>query len=440
MKKLIGLFLLLIFCVGCEKGGEEPELPYDYAEFWGYHVKDTAGFQIETIKSIYSNDTTWLFGMKKGKPWFGMFNEKTKEQIDEWLCTTTYSFNNQTTIPFKPFKISNEFIFFMEYPTGKSENTVDYFTCEPFLLRENKAILLNSYNNIAWGNDRQFSTRMLDDNILIYHPYNHGYIYSKEGEELVNTVVINDTQIDNNDFMSGFKRGKAWLGIYKDNKLIQEYIDDEVYDRNKKIYKGYGEYEDYYVKEFLFGRLLKTNWGYVFAPNVTYSDPFYITLDLFICKDGKMKRIDAPSSNFDLYNWYDNSFLVYEYSIVYTIYSPNGKLILHQKKTPNTSVDPFRTGNTIPISLTEYIWNDYWGWGNGTASLRIRRYNLNSYASYPIWQQTIATISSNSKVTWNLLDRQSEIWLYLIDILNYDGSKEQIQFSININTGDLKIQ
>ncbi|WP_298551755.1 hypothetical protein [uncultured Parabacteroides sp.] len=155
-----------------------------------------------------------------------------------------------------------------------------------------------------------------------------------------------------------------------------------------------------------------------------------------------MKRIDAPSHDFSLHNWYDDSFLIYEYSIVYTIYSENGELILQQKKTPDHYVDPFRTGNTkpIPVSFTEYIWNDYWGWGNGTASLRIRRYSLVSYATFPIWQQTIATIPDNSKVTWNLLDSQSDIWIYQVDILNYDGSKQQINFSININTGDIKQQ
>lgn len=119
MKKLIGLFLLLIFCIGCEKEGEEgeepdtpiPEQPHDYAEFWGYHVKDTTGLQTETLKTIHSNDTTWLFAMKNKKPWFGMFNENTKEQLDEWLGTASYSLNNQASIPFKPFKISDGFIF-----------------------------------------------------------------------------------------------------------------------------------------------------------------------------------------------------------------------------------------------------------------------------------------------------------------------------------------
>ena len=328
----------------------------------------------------------------------------------------------------------------MKYPNGEAINHVDFFTCEPFLLQKKKAIPLKSYKNIVSGNDRQFSVSEIDDKILIYHSSNHGYIYSKEGEELVNTVVIKYKQNDDDyDFLSGFKQEKAWLGIYKDNKLIQEYVGNEVYDRNKKIYKGYGEYEDYYVEEFLFGRLLKTDWGYIFAPEVTYSDPFYITLDLFICKDGKMKRIDAPSQNFSLHNWYDDSFLVYEYSIVYTIYSKNGELILQHKKTPDHYVDPFRTGNIIPVSFTEYIWNDYWSWGD-EASLRIRRYGLDSYATYPIWQQTIATIPGNSKVTWNLLDNQSDIWIYQVDILNYDGSKQQINFSININTGAIKQQ
>lgn len=437
MKKLIGLFLLLIFCISCEKGGEEPDIPvpeqpYDYAEFWGYHVKDTTGFQIETLKTIHSNDTTWLFAIKNKKPWFGMFNENTKEQLDEWLGAASYSLKNQTSIPFKPFKISDGFIFFIEYPNGETIDHVDFFTCEPFILQKNKAIPLKSYDNIVSGNSQQFSVLEIDNNILIYHSSNRGYIYSIEGEELVNKVVIKYKQIDDDyDFLSGFKQEKAWLGIYKDNKLIQEYVGNEFYDRNKKIYKGYGEYEDYHVEEFLFGRLLKTDWGYIFAPEVTYSDPFYITLDLFICKDGKMKRMDAPSYEFLLSNWYDGSFLTYEYSSkIYSIYSSKGVLILQEKWKINNDSAPFYN-NAMPVSFTEYI-----EYERGSIS----RHNLLSNQYSPIWKQTIATIQDNSKVTWNLLDNQSDIWIYQVDILNYDGSKQEINFSININTGDIKQQ
>ena len=219
---------------------------------------------------------------------------------------------------------------------------------------------------------------------------------------------------------------------------MQEYIGEEVYDRNKQIYQGYGEYENIYVECFYFGKLLTTNWGYVFVPSLQTSSS--IMPDLFICKDGKMKRLDTPSNNIELYNWYEDSFLVYEHTIVYTIYSSAGELILQQsKKRDPAHPDPFWSGNIVPISYSSYIWTERWGWGDGSASLRIRRYDLNSYLTSPLWQQEVANIPSSSKVTWILLDNETEIWTYMIDILHYDGSKQQIKFSININTGDLKM-
>ena len=445
MKKLIGLFLLLIFCVGCEKDTveepkppivpDEPKQPYDYAEFGGYHVKDTVGFDKNSIVLYTLNDSTWIFARKDQKAWFGLFDLKTKLQLSEWQETSDFLVNEKYSINLPPFKISEGYVFFIQ-------DLISSYKVIPFLLKESKAIHLRTYNNVNWGQESLFEVKDLKNEILIYHPDLLGNLYSKDGEETATFVSISK-QDSKNYFLSGFIQDKTWFGVCEDNILKQQFIGEGVFERNIKLHLGYGEYKDYYVEALSFddfwGRFIEMDWGYIFAP--AYGEQHIIT-DIFLCKEGKMERMKAPDTYFTLYSWYNNSFLIYEPSssvgttIKYTIYSSDKDIILTHEKKSEFYVDPFKTEiPPVPISYTDYISNENW-----SGELRIRRYNLDSRATYPIWQQIIATIPNNSIATWTLLDRQSEIWLYRIDILNYDGSKEQIQFSININTGDLKIQ
>ena len=174
-----------------------------------------------------TNDTAWIFGIKDQKPWFGLFNSKTKEQTNEWSGTSSFPTSSRCMIQHNPFKISDGYVFLIEYPTGI------YTT---FLLRNNKAFCLEKYE-VDWGNEQYFSVKELGDNVLIYHPYYNGYIYSKEGVQIINSVVISEQQINDCVFLSGFKQEKVRIGIYKNDVLVQEYTGDKVYDRNIKMDK-----------------------------------------------------------------------------------------------------------------------------------------------------------------------------------------------------------
>lgn len=440
MKKLISLFLVLFLWVGCEKEKFvpepnisvvpdvpiEPELPYDYAEFGGYHVKDTAGFQKETIVLHSTSSATWIYGIKNQKPWFGLFNVSTKEQTNEWLGTAILPSNDSRyIIQHDPFKTSSGYVLFIE--AG-----VVY----PFLLKEDKAVCLEECSAYS----SEILVKEFDRNILIYHPDCGGSLYDSEGMGIINSITVSKEQDDGKYYLSGFNRKKTWFAVCEDGKLKQEYVGEQDYDRNIKLHTGYGEYVDYYVKILPIndlGYLIETNWGYVYAP--VYGEPS-IHVDMFLCKDGKMKKTNAPMSYFTLHNWYNNSFLVYEPSgivgspIKYTIYSSNKDVIWEYTKKSEFYVDPFETGDIppVPISYTEYIWNNNWG-----GELRIARYNMESSGTSSVWWNVVKTIADNAKTTWTLLDSKSKNWRYRIDVLNYDGSKEQINFVVNIETGKL---
>lgn len=409
----------------------QPVKPTDYSVFYGYHVKDTVGLDKGTIALYPANDTVWLFCLRNQKPWFGMFDVKTKEQLSEWTSTSCSSLNSRPAINFNPVRLSKGYAFLLLDSTSKY---IQFFLNEegiavPFGVRE-----------ILQGGEDLFKIKEIGGNILIYHPDVLGNLYSIDGKLVVNSINISEERDNGQYFLTGFKENMTWFCFCSNEQTLQ-YFGIEPYERNIKLHLGYGEYEDYYVKTLslddFWDRLIVTDWGCVYAPS--YGDR-HLYKDLFLCKDGKMERMDAPAY-FTLHNWYNGTFMVYEQgsvvgsTISYAVYSSDKEIVLEYEKQSQTYVDPFRSGDIppVPVSYNEYIWNGNWG-----GELRIRRYSLQSSATNPIWQQVVRKVSENAKVSWTLLDSQSSIWQYRIDVLEYDGSNRQIQFSVDINTGEIK--
>ncbi len=438
MKKYVILFLLASLWFGCSKDtiekydpntSEQPNQPYDYAEFYGYHVSDITGFDLNSIKMYVFNNSTWLLGIKNNNLWFGLFDTNSKEQIEEWNGTIQV-LNNQYSIIESPYNLSEGYIIFTENNECISS----------FLLYNSKAIYLKDYNTNILSN-YDFTIKEFDKEVLVYHPTIHGSIYSMEGKELVNSVSMSST--DSKDYyLSGFVDNKVWFGVCTNNSIEKQYTANEDYDRNIKINLGYGEYEDYYVDAFVFddfwGRFAAMDWGYIFAP--IYGDNYKL-VDMFICKDGNIERMLVPSY-FTLHEWYNGSFLIYQTANgstgtnIYSIYSSDAELIIeHEKPQYGIWTDPFRRDiPPVAVSYTEYIYQENWG-----GELRIRRYKLSSDVSNPVWSNIVTEIPDNSIDTWQILESNENSLLYQIDILNYDGSEEQIKFEVNINTGEIKM-
>ena len=92
----------------------EPDVPYDYSEFGGYHVKDTVGYDMATLEFYSSNDTAWIYAIKGQKVWFGMFNDNTKEQITEWKASSSEESDYTSSFLGNPFKVGDKYVCFMK--------------------------------------------------------------------------------------------------------------------------------------------------------------------------------------------------------------------------------------------------------------------------------------------------------------------------------------
>ena len=198
---------------------------------------------------------------------------------------------------------------------------------KPFLLKEESAISLKE-REASWGSENFFSVREFGENILVYHPHFYGnLLYSSEGVEVINSVAFQDDPESDNEYLSGFKNDKVWFDILK-NGGAGKNMQENVYDRNIKINKGYGEYEEYFVKALSFGYssgLLKNrDRNYVFYPTIKDSESGGYIHDMFFCNGGKMFPVFVGTYYLDIRNWYDGSVLMGNK----VVFSPEGKRLI----------------------------------------------------------------------------------------------------------------
>ncbi|MDL2209093.1 hypothetical protein LJB97_05675 [Parabacteroides sp. OttesenSCG-928-O15] len=480
MNRVLILFLTLIVCVACGKEDNEipvipvePEVPTipEVDVFEGYNVKDTVGFDRETVLLFdFDSNTKGISGVKNSKIWFGLYNKTTKDEIQVWNDSKIYdeAIRNITPLPLdipggKVLSFDWGYAVSVGINAPKVKSVMDYPTAV-LLLRKNEKEMI-SYD----FSPKHKKISSFSDNILVdTYEYNPDFgsiddgdaefessIISSSGERLINSVSF--TSIGDSTLYSGFSElDKLWFGLCDQNGRIQkEWNGSEPIERNVKIHLGYGEYEDYYIKTVLIDTkyatttsecfsIIDTPWGYAIQPaykpnKSNYSLPYFI--DLIFLNNDKVYRVMEDKWVY-LYNWNNESVITRTKSseILYTVYSSIGDIILTKDTYQSAYVDPFMTGVITPVSYDSYIHKSVWSWGDGSSDIRFRRYNLNSQATSPLWSHVIKSIPSTTKVEWTLLKRDAKVWRYQIDLLNYDGSKERIVFSVNIDSGDLNIE
>lgn len=448
MRKLFGLFILL-FLIGCNKEivvteeiPIEPEKP-DFSKFDWFHVEDTVGFQDESIFINSIRDTTWIFGVKNKKAWLGCFNTNTKKQLTDWISIDEYSYRKGSTISISSINNSSNFLFSIKSPAEKES----YFIRDIFLLENGKMIFLNK-SECFYGND--ITAQILDDNILLYEYSDYGaFLFSKEGKELANTISISEDPTSGNYNLLGIKNKKIWYAIIENNKITEEYIGEEDFNSNRNVHIGYGEYIDFNIERFVFDKTIKTEWGFVLSPqyiDLQKNDWNRLCLDILICDNGLIKRINAPES-FSLLNWYEDSFMVFKFGNgargTYFIYSKYGDLLLKENYNELSFTTPIFTSSYIfPISLNEYLWTDLRASSDNSYNIFIRKYKLENSPTEAIWQQDVLTVYSlenKPSVVWNLLDKNNNVWSFLLNIVTYDGKKQEYQFNIDTENGNIDL-
>ena len=240
-------------------------------------------------------------------------------------------------------------------------------------------------------------------------------------------------------FLTGIKNEKMWIGMFDNHtkEQLKEWNGTKTVERTIKIDKGYGETELFNVTAFDFrSDIYKTNWGftaalsYLHRENTLLTSSDIVSKDIFLLNGNEI--IVYPLNYPAIANpyWFQGSIFVLNmienctYSI---ILSPDGKKIAEWKGN-------FVNGdfNPVPISYTEGIFIDR------ESDYFIIRYNYQT--GKDVWKTSIPSlkgVEDNARINSTILEQSNPIWKYQIDITNYDGSKKQVIFTIDVETGEV---
>ena len=240
-------------------------------------------------------------------------------------------------------------------------------------------------------------------------------------------------------FLTGIKNEKMWIGMFDNHtkEQLKEWNGTKTVERTIKIDKGYGETELFNVTAFDFrSDIYKTNWGftaalsYLHRENTLLTSSDIVSKDIFLLNGNEI--IVYPLNYPAIANpyWFQGSIFVLNmienctYSI---ILSPDGKKIAEWKGN-------FVNGdfNPVPISYTEGIFIDR------ESDYLIIRYNYQT--GKDVWKTSIPSlkgVEDNARINSTILEQSNPIWKYQIDITNYDGSKKQVIFTVDVETGEV---
>lgn len=438
-----------LFLFSCGKDSIE-NLPIDdTGNFYGYKVKDTTGIDKENL--VYTStslDTTFIWGLKYRKIWIGCFNKDTKEQLNEW--------NGIEQLPdsIKKFSEIPPYSF-----TTITEKHICFANLETNDMNSYKILLILSSkdNSAKYIESSSYEyVHIYDDAIYLSSsksPYNLilGDLYSLENNVITISSASKYTTGDST-FISGFYNDKVRFRLYSEStkKLIQEWNGQEEFNRNIKIYKGYGEYSNFYVDALniqlssIYERrpnIINTSWGIAFIPDYKQKDLEYILSgDLFLLNDNKAMCYHLGddinrSYGVNIKKWYNESILMQTVygnfdGYKYLVFSSEGTII--EELSGISYPDPLIDSYLVPISYTEGI------------SLYLKNYvqRINYKTGKTIWRTLIEPIKNvgeyDGKWSKELIDNSTNDWIYQIEILFYNGSKQQVKFSVDIVTGEIK--
>ncbi len=240
-------------------------------------------------------------------------------------------------------------------------------------------------------------------------------------------------------FLTGIKNEKMWIGMFDNHtkEQLKEWNGTKTVERTIKIDKGYGETELFNATAFDFrSDIYKTNWGftaalsYLHRENTLLTSSDIVSKDIFLLNGNEI--IVYPLNYPAIANpyWFQGSIFVLNmienctYSI---ILSPDGKKIAEWKGN-------FVNGdfNPVPISYTEGIFIDR------ESDYFIIRYNYQT--GKDVWKTSIPSlkgVEDNARINSTILEQSNPIWKYQIDITNYDGSKKQVIFTVDVETGEV---
>lgn len=229
---------------------------------------------------------------------------------------------------------------------------------------------------------------------------------------------------------SGLREDKLWLASFnvKDKSSIINWTDELPFNRSRRIYKGYGEYEDVSIQQITMLQTLSFNPS-EFVASLSYSfGKDYGYHALFFRHNTQTKEVHVKNSG--IYAWF-------QYSIINNdcCYSLSGDtLYIAEKGFGYHNIGAFYSSDLISHEEAIYTHRDNKGFFVGRRNFRLGE---------DLWHIQVPEFNNepvDAKIEVSVEDKSKQVWKYNVNIIHYDGTKKNVTFEVDIDNGTIKGQ
>ena len=242
-----------------------------------------------------------------------------------------------------------------------------------------------------------------------------------------NNTIINLGQVN----FSGLKDDKLWLASFnvEDKSPIINWTDELPFNRNRRIYKGYGEYEDVTIQQITLLQAMPFNQDFVASLSYSFGKDYSYHTLLFK-QNSQTKEVQIKDGGFGIGAWYKNSIINNR-----CCYSLSGDTIyVVEKSFGYQNTGTVYTSDLISYQEAIFTCRDEKGFFVGKRSFKLGQ---------DLWKVKVAELSNepvDAKIEVSVEDKSKQVWKYNVNIIHYDGTKKNVTFEVDIDNGTIKGQ
>ena len=228
---------------------------------------------------------------------------------------------------------------------------------------------------------------------------------------------------------SGLREDKLWLASFnvKDKSPIVNWTDELPFNRNRRIYKGYGEYEDVTIQQITLLQTIPFNQNFVASLSYSFGKDYHYNALLFK-QSSQTKEVQVKRSEI---------FAGFQYSIInddccYSLFGDT--LYIAEKGFGYSNVGTLYTSELISHEEAIYTHRDNKGFFVGKRSFKLGE---------DLWHIQVPQLNdepADAKIEVSVEDKTTPSWTFNVNIIHYDGTKKNVTFEIDTDNGTIKGQ
>lgn len=268
-------------------------------------------------------------------------------------------------------------------------------------------------------------------------------------KNLINIECLGVYSTNDTAYFAGLKNNHIWIKSIKFdrnkdfsnwNTALFEYEDVEKTDKSQSIQLAYGEYASYEILNLMYSgnTILNDECSLIHliikGTPVPPNGSFYTNIKLLFFKNKDyIKKITKQDQYIlGIEKWFGNSFFIsYKYfyggEVKHVFFSEKGDSLFVSKNHVERLFHPNDIINNTPVSYEQTI-----------LILKDKIQRMDCKENIILWSTDLKSPfnePNDSKYTYSLLEKTSDIWKYKVNIVYVDGTKKEYQFKVNINDG-----